>query len=222
MKPAFAHFAPTVPVAFAAAMGIALSVFLLPGAGVQSEPTPLLAVIGGAAGRVAADLPARGKRHASEPVRSVAPVRPAATRPAATRTERLAPRRRQAGTKSRRAHHPARTRVVRAAPSVPVQAPPPTARAAPVTTRQFFSNPTSKGKSHGHAHAHARALKPTAATEAPTTHGHGKAKAIGHSRERHDGLPPGQAKKAPTAPPAAPTTPPKSNGNGNGHDRSGK
>ena len=55
---AFAHLSPTVPAIFVAAMGIALSVFLLSGARVQGEPTPSLAEIGGAAGRVVADLPA--------------------------------------------------------------------------------------------------------------------------------------------------------------------
>ena len=53
---AFAHLSPTVPAVFIAAIGIALSVFLLPGAWVQGEPSPLVAVVGGAAGRVAADL----------------------------------------------------------------------------------------------------------------------------------------------------------------------
>jgi hypothetical protein len=217
MKPAFAHLAPTVPITFAAAMGIALSVFLLPGAGIQGEPTPLLAAIGGAAGRVAADLPATVDQQASEPVRRAVTL----ARPAATRPERFAPQRRPAGTKMHRTHRRTRTLVVRPTPSVPVQAAAPAAPATPVTTRRFFSNPRSaKSKTRGHGHAHAP--KPSAGTPAPRAHGHGKAKALGHSIEHHGGLPPGQAKKAPTAPPPAPTTTPKANGGGNRHDRSGK
>jgi hypothetical protein len=210
MKPAFAHLAPTVPITFAAATGIALSVFLLPGAGVQGEPTPLLAVIGGAAGRVAADLPAAVNHRASEPV--VPAVIPA--RPAATRSERFAPPRRHAEARTHRVHRHTRIRVVRHSQTVRVQAAAPAVPTTPVTTRQSFSNPSSKRKSYGHGHAHARALKPTAVTEAPTAHGHGKAKASGH----HDRLPPGRAKKAPTAPRPAPTTPPKANAGGNGNN----
>jgi hypothetical protein len=213
MKPAFAHLAPTVPVTFAAAMGIALSVFLLPGAGVQGEPTPLLAVIGGAAGHVAADLPAPVNHRASEPVaRAVIPARPAATR-----SERFALPRRHAEARTNRVHRHTRTRVVRHSPTVPVQTAAPAAPTTPVTTRRSLGNPKSaKGKLHGHSHA--RALRPTAGTKVPSARGHGKAKALGHSIEHHDGLPPGQAKKAPTAPQPAPTTPPKANAGGNGNN----
>jgi hypothetical protein len=210
MKPAFAHLSPTVPATFAAAMGISLSVFLLPGAGVQGEPTPLLAVIGGAAGRVAADLPATVNERASEPVGKAA----SSAQLAATRSEHFVPRRRQAATKAHRVHRRARTRVVRRAPSAPVQAAAPAAPATPVTTRQSFSTPTtatSKPRGYGHG----RALKPTAGAPAPRSHGHGKA--LGRSSEHHHGLPPGHAKKAPTAPLLAPTTPPKANGGENGH-----
>ena len=58
MMKVLAHLSPTVLAVLAAALGITLSVFLLSGAGAQGEPAPLLAVISGAAGRVAADLPA--------------------------------------------------------------------------------------------------------------------------------------------------------------------
>ena len=68
----FAHLSPTVPAIFVAAMGITLSVFLLHGAWVQGEPTPLLAAVGGTAGRVVADLPATVDHRASKPVREVA------------------------------------------------------------------------------------------------------------------------------------------------------
>jgi hypothetical protein len=218
MKPAFAHLAPTVPVTFAAAMGIALSVFMLPGAGVQGDPTPLLAVIGGAAGRVAADLPAPVNHRAPEPVtRAVVPARPPATR-----SERFAPPRRHAEARTHRVHRHTRTQVVRATPTVPVQTAAPAAPATAVTTRRLLGNPKSaKSKSH-HGHGHARALQPTAGTRAPSARGHGKAKALGHSSEHHSALPPGQAKKAPAAPAPAPTTSPKANRGGNEHERHGK
>jgi hypothetical protein len=216
MKPAFAHLAPTVPVTFAAAMGIALSVFMLPGAGVQGEPTPLLAVIGGAAGRVAADLPAPVNHRAPEPVtRAVVPARPPATR-----SERFAPRR-HAEARTHRVHRHTRSQVVRATPTVPVQTAAPPAPATAMTTRRLLDNSKSaKSKSHGHGHA--RALQPTARTRAPSARGRGKAKALGHSSEHHSALSPGQAKKAPAAPAPAPTTSPKANRGGNEHDRNGK
>ena len=212
MKPAFAQFAPTVPLTFAAAMGIALSLFLLPGAGVSSEPTPLLAVLGGAAGRVAADLPAPVVHHASKPVRSAAsPARPAVARPA-----QLVPRRQQAGAGTHRSHYRARAVRLPRSAAVPVQAAAPAAPATPVTTLRSFSNRKSKkSTSRGHAYGHSRALQPAAVAPAPRVNGHGKAKALGHSSEHHGGLPPGQAKKAPTVPPPAPKAVPKSNGNGN-------
>ncbi len=216
MKSAFAQFAPTVPVTFAAAMGIALLLFLLPGAGVPSEPTPLLAVIGGAAGRVAADLPTPVVHHASKPVRSAAaPARQAATRPG-----RLVARGQQVGAGTHRTHHRAGPRAVRPARSAPapVQAAAPAAPATPVTTLRAFSDSKSKqGKSHGHAYGHSRALQPAAVSPAPRAHGHGKGKALGNSSDHDGGLSPGQAKKAPTVPPPAPPTAlPKASGNGNG------
>ena len=224
MKPAFAHLAPTVPVAFAAAMGIALSIFLLPGAGVQGEPTPLLAVIGGAAGRVAADLPVPVKQHVSKPVRKA--VTPA--RPVVTRSEASAPLRRPAaarthGARTHRTQRHTRARVAQPAPSGPVQAAAPSTSATPVATRRPFGNPSS-ARSRSRGHGLARGLKPAPGTQAPHARGHGKAKALGHSSEHHGGLPPGQAKKAkaPTTQPPAPASPAKSHGGGNGHERSGK
>lgn len=57
MKPALAHLSPTVPAAFATAVAISLSGFLLASAGVQGEPVPLLPAVGDVAGSVIADLP---------------------------------------------------------------------------------------------------------------------------------------------------------------------
>jgi hypothetical protein len=198
---AFAHLSPTVPAIFVAAMGISLSVFLLPGAGVQGEPTPLLAAIGGPAARVAADLPAAVAKRASEPVRRAA----AFAQLAAARSEQFAP-----ATKAHRAHRPVRSAVVRPAPSAPPQATAPAAPATPVTS----SPTTATSKAHGHAYGRAR--ESTAGATVPRAHGQGTA--VGRSSDHHHGVPPGHAKKAPTAPPAAPTTtPPKVNGGGNGH-----
>jgi hypothetical protein len=207
MKPALAHLSPTVPATLAAGIGIALSVFLLPGVGGQGEPTPLLPAIGGAAGRVPADLPSPASERASEPVGKV-------SSPAqflATRTEHFVPQRRQAATKAHRVHRRARPGVAPRAPSTPVQVAAPAAPATPVTTQRFFSTPpTAKGKARGHRHG--RTLKPTTAgAPAPGSHGHGKA--LGRSSEHHHGRPPGQAKKAPTAPSPAPAA----TGGGNGH-----
>jgi hypothetical protein len=212
MKPALAHLSPTVPATLAAGIGIALSVFLLPGVGGQGEPTPLLPAIGGAAGRVAADLPAPASERASEPVGKV----PSPAQFVATRTEHFVPQRPQAATKARPVHRRARPVVVRRAPSAPVQVAAPAAPATPVTTQRFFSTPpTAKGKARGHGRGRGHTLKPTAGSPAPGSHGHGKA--LGRSSEHHHGLPPGHAKKAPTAPLPAPTTPPKANGGENGH-----
>lgn len=210
MKPALAHLSPTVPATLAAGIGIALSVFLLPGVGGQGEPTPLLPAMGGAAGRVAADLPAPASERASEPVGKV-------SSPAqfmATQTEHFVPQRRQAATKAHRVHRRARPGVAPRAPSTPVQVAAPAAPATPVTTQRFFSTPpTAKGKARGHHHG--RTPKPTAGAPAPGSHGHGKA--LGRSSEHHHGLPPGHAKKAPTAPSPAPAASPKANGGGTGH-----
>ena len=206
---AFAHLAPTAPAIFVAAIGMSLTVYLLHGAAVQGEPAQLLAVIGGAAGRVAADLPAAVNKPTTKPVGKAASY----AQPATTRSVQFVPRRRTAATTAHLVHRSARSGVVPRASSVPLQAAAPAARATPVTAS-------------GHGHGHGRALKSTAGALAPRAHGHGNAhghgtahglgKAFGHSSEHHHGLPRGHAKKAPTAPLSAPTTPPKVNGGGNG------
>jgi hypothetical protein len=98
MKPSFAHRSPTVPATFAAAIGISLSVFLLRGVGVQNEPTPFSLAIGGAAGRVAADLPAPVNERASEQVGKIG----SSAQLVATRTEHFVSPRREAATKAHR------------------------------------------------------------------------------------------------------------------------
>jgi hypothetical protein len=209
MKPAFARLSPTVPAMLAAAIGISLSVFLLPGLGLQGGPTPLLPAIGGPAGRVAADLPA--DERASEPVEKAA----SSAQIVVARTAYVVPQRRQAATKAHRVHR-APTGVLRRAPSAPVQV---AASAAPatgaVTTRRSFGTPpTAKKKARGHGPS--RTVKSSAGGTGPRAHGRGKA--LGHSSEHPHGLPSELAKKAPTASsPAA--TDPKANGGGNGLER---
>lgn len=198
---AFAHLSPTVPAIFVAAMGMALSAFLLSGARVQGEPTPLMAVIGGAAGRVAADLPAPVAKRVSEPVRKAA----SSAQLAATQPGHFALHRLQVATKTHKAH--------RRAPSVVVRLAPATSATPDTTGLSVSSATTATSKARGHGHGRARTS--TAGAPVPRAHGHGKA--FGRSSEHHHGLPRGHAKQAPTAPSSAPTTPPKVNGGGNGH-----
>jgi hypothetical protein len=195
----FAHLSPTVPAIFVAAMGITLSVFLLHGAWVQGEPTPLLAAVGGTAGRVVADLPATVDHRASEPVREVA----------ATPSEHFVPRRQQAVPNAHRVHPRARIGVARRAPTAAPRAASPLEPATQVTMDKSFAKAPGKARGHGHGQ------KWTADARAPGAHGHGKA--FGHLSEHHHGPPPGHAKQAWTAPSPTPTTPPKVHGGGNGH-----
>ncbi len=208
---AFAHLSPTVPAIFVAAMGIALSVFLLPGAWVQGEPSPLMAVVGGAAGRVAADLPATVNKRASQPARKAAQL-------ASTPSEHFAPRRQRAATNAHRVHRHARTGVVGQAPSAPEQTAAAAASATPVTMSGSLSSPTTapgEVRGHRHGHSHGNGLKSPVGAPAPGLHGHGNG--FGRSSEHHHGPPRGHAKKAPTAPLPAPTAPPKVHGGGNEH-----
>ncbi len=209
---AFAHLSPTVPAIFVAAMGIALSVFLLPGAWVQGEPSPLVAVVGGAAGRVAADLPATVNKRASQPARKAA----SSAQLASTPSQHSAPRRQRAATNAHRVHRHARTGVVGQTPSAPEQEAAAAASATPVTTSGSISSPaTAPVNARGHRHGHGHGLKSTVGAQAPGVHGHGKA--LWRSSDHHHGLPPGHAKQAPTASLPAPTTPPEEHGGGNGH-----
>ena len=194
MRRAFADFSPAVPAAFAAGLGVALWIFLLPAGVVQKGRTPVLPALGGTAGRVVADLPvpARARRsevHEAVPAPSkliVAPSPPAA--------------------KSRGVHHQSRTGMVRGA--APLQE-------APVTKSQLFSMPAkAKGKARGHARGDEEEPK----EETPTAHSHGHGKARGRSNEREDRVPPGQAKKAARG--SAPGPLP-SKGNGGGKGRKG-
>jgi hypothetical protein len=199
MKSSLAHLSPTV-LAFGAAIGLSLSLFLLSGAGLQGGAIPLLPALGGAAGSVDMTPPsAPTDRNAPAPAASpisaalqpLAPALPAPTsHPVVHRVHRV--------------HHAparARDRVVR--PARPATTPPaPVAVAAPapstsVSAPQPVRGPRGKAKALGHQHGHA--ARPSAA--GTPTHGNGHTRR--HSPEHHQGLPPGQAKKAPSAPPKA-------------------
>ena len=205
MKPALAHRSPTVPAAFATAVAISLSGFLLAGAGFQGEPAPLLPAVGSAAGRVIAELPVTAPKRVPEPVTRAA----GSTALAAIPIQAFAPQLRAEVSKPRRVHRPAPA-IRRAAPAR-VPAPAPAPRVTPIPTRVFPKTPEAKGKArgHSHSHAHAHALNPSVGT-----HVHGHDKALGH----HRGLPRGQAKKAPAAPKATGGGPPADHGGGNGHN----
>jgi hypothetical protein len=207
----FAHLSPTVPAIFVAAMVITLSVFLLHGAWVQGEPTPVLAAVGGAAARVVADLPATVDHPASEPVREVA----SSAQFDAPPSEHFVPLRQQAATNAHRVHPRARIGVARRAPTAAPRAASPPEPATQVTMDKSFAKAPGKARGHGHGHGHGHGQKWTADARAPGAHGHGKA--FGHSSEHHHGLARGHAKHAPSAPSPSPTTPPKVHGGGNGH-----
>ena len=195
MRRAFSDFSPAVPAAFAAGLGVSLWIFLLPAGVVQKRPTPVLPALGGAAGRVVADLPVPAERPEVQKAVSAHSTFVIALRPPAP--------------KPRRVRHQTRTRVVRRGSSAPV-------REAPVTTvtkSQLFSLPTkAKGKARGHEHGD----EAESEAETPTPRPPGHRRALGRSNEREDRLPPGLAKKASRAWAPGRPRPPKGNGYGNG------
>ena len=214
MRRVFAEFSPTVAATFAVGIAISLSVFLLPTGVVHKGPMTVLPAFGKAAGRVVADLPVAHRR--ASKARPAAPGRPlivVALRPPTTQ--------------ARPSDHRARTVVLRrtppapepaTAPAAPEPATAPAAPKTPVTRSQLFSMPPkAKGRALGHARRHEPA--PNAATPAPHPPGHGKG--LGHSDERQNRLPPGQAKKAPPNSASGPPQSPKSNGGGNGRTGNG-
>lgn len=213
MKPFAARTSPTVAATLAAAT-ISLAVFLLPGAGIQSGPTPLLAGLGAVAGRVPANLPVAHARHSKTIVHRAritatvsTPVSRAVPQPRAA-APKAPPLRRHAG------RRPVRHRVVAAAAPV-----------ARVTPRRFFGAPVAArgrghGRGYGHAHGHRHTGTPAMVSTTPRTHGHGRAPGrsaphrhgAGSRHEQH-----GHAPAASTPVPA----PPASHGNGgdNGQKR---
>jgi len=189
MRLGFADFSPTVPATFAVGVGISLSVFLLPTGVVDKGPTPIVPAFGGAAGRVVADLPVERARAASEAPKAGSPHPQilVASRPPTTKAPRV--------------RHRARTVVVRRAPSAPVRA---VARVTHTKAELFAMPPRGKGRALGHG---PKSKAPNTNPDFP-----GRGKALGHSNENQNSLPPGLAKKA--SPGSSP--PPRGNGRGNG------
>ena len=227
MKSSLAHLSPTV-LAFGAAIGLSLSLFLLSGVGLQGGAIPLLPALGGEPESVAAK-PLVHHRRTAPAATAVSATQPVFVPGTVTAPRPAAPR----------AHHPvrhARARVrVRARPQVVRPAPTPQAPVAvvapttPVTAPQPVRAPRGKAKALGHQRGHFARAPVTGALargngQAPA---HGNGHARGHSPEHHQRVPPGQAKEARTTPPAAPAAPPKAKGggppadhgggNGNGH-----
>jgi hypothetical protein len=205
LKPPFAHLSPTL-LALGAAIAVSLSVFLVSGAGLQGAPIPLLPALGSANGTVAVSPTTHAHVRAWAPRTTMVSTAQPVLAPTAPV---IAPRPVTPGV--HRAH-PARARVVRHAPPAPVQlavsAPAPT---APVAAPRVISVPKGKAKAHDrHGHPGKSALAGTPR--------HGNGHANGDSPAHHQGLPRGQAKKVPAAPPKAKGGgPPADHGDGNGH-----
>jgi hypothetical protein len=203
MSPPFANGMQTALAALVAATVTSLALFVLPGAGVQDRPIPLLPAIGQAIGAVSAPSARPASPHRAVPVVARPPQvvhRPA---PAA---------------RSRPAAHPV-TRVhraraaVRPAPKAPVAA---HASAAP-TFAQVHVSPRAKGRALGHAKRDAKRVQTGSPVRA---HGRGHGKALGHRHPpRRHPSPHGRSKSVPPAR----TLSPKSNGHGatNGVGRGG-
>jgi hypothetical protein len=192
MSPPFANGMQTALAALVAATVTSLALFVLPGAGVQDRPVPLLPAIGQAIGAVSAHSAATPHRAVASSASHARVVR----RPAAT-------------ARSRPAAHPVtrahRARAaVRPAPKLPVAAHAP---AAP-TFAQVHVSPRGKGRALGQAKRHAKRVQTGSPVRA---HGRGHGKALGHRHPpRRHPSPHGRSKSVPPAR----TLPPKSNGHG--------
>jgi hypothetical protein len=198
MTPPFAHVSQTALAALAAATSIWLSLFVLPGAGVQGRPIPLIPAIGEAAGAVTAPFQAPALPSAPATRRPAAPAHVVARTTEPSRPAVSSPRPRSQAHRA----HPA----VRRTPAVPVQAAAPIYAAPPRVAQRFSGPPRGKAKALGH---HTGA-KPRAEAGA---RGRGQGQARGH----HRGAPPGQSKGALAARPVPPQMQGHGTGNGEGH-----
>jgi hypothetical protein len=202
MTPPIVNLSQTTVAALAAATSIWLSLFVLPGAGVQRRPLPLLPVIGEAAGTVVAPFQAPAPPAAATASRRTASSVRVVARPATPAGPAASARR---GTQ--RAHP-----VVRTSSSAPVQAAAPTqVPAAPPAVAQ-----RPNGLALGRAKAHGRSTV-AAVFAGVGARGRGQGKANGHSNGRHSGAPPGHGKGASAARPV----PPQSTGNDGGEGHGG-
>jgi hypothetical protein len=201
MTPPIVNVSQTAVAALAAATSIWLSLFVLPGGGVQRRPLPLLPVIGEAAGTVVAPFQAPARPAATASRRTASSLHVVA-RPATPAGPAATPRR---GTQ--RAHP-----VVRTSSSAPVQAAALTqVPAAPPAVAQ---RPT--GLALGRAKARGQS-KVAAMLAGVGARGRGQGKANGHSAAHHWGAPAGHGKGASAARPL----PPQSNGNDGGEGHGG-
>jgi hypothetical protein len=185
MTPPFVNISQTAIAALAAAASIWLALFVVPGAGVQGRPLPLLPAIGEAAGVIAPPA---------------APARPAATAP----RRAVVP----AQVVARQTRPPQPASAARR-PPLPVVRPPAPARApapiqAPAETTVVAQQATQPPMGKALARGHSKAPVPLAAVG---TKGRGHGKAKGHSAAHHQGGRPGHdrgstARPAPLKSPA--------------------
>jgi hypothetical protein len=197
MKLLATHTSPTLAAALAAG-AISLSVFLIPGAAIQSGPTPLLPELGAMAARVHANLPVAAHHKRPRPVarRVFAPAHVVSMA-----TPRVLPRRVTAAPTPRPVHRRARVHRIHRVRRVehPVVVAASVAAPTPVVT-------PLAAETHARGHERRSFSAPTRA------HGHGRA--LGHSTPRGHGRGLGHEKHAP---PAAPASPPAAAPSGNGH-----
>jgi hypothetical protein len=201
MTPPIVNLSQTAVAALAAATSIWLALFVLPGAGVQRRPLPLLPVIGEAAGTVVAPFQAPARPAATASRRTASSVRVVA------RTATPAGPAASARRGTQRAHT-----VVRTSSSAPVQAAASTQ--VPAAPSAVAQRPT--GLALGRAKAHGRS-KVAAMFAGVGARGRGQGKANGHSDEHHSGAPPGHGRGASAARPV----PPQSTGNDGGEGHGG-
>jgi hypothetical protein len=194
MTPPYVNISQTAFAALVAAGSILLALFVVPGAGVQNRPLPLLPAIGEAAGVVAAPFAAPARPAATAPRRAVVPAQVVA----------------------RRARPPQPASAAR--PPLPVIRPPAAARArapiqAPAETPLIAQQATQPPMGKALARGHSKAPAPLAAAG---TKGRGHGNAKGHSAQHHQGGRPGHDRGS-TARPA----PLKSRGNHAGNKHGG-
>jgi hypothetical protein len=200
MTPPIVNVSQTAVAALPAATSIWLTLFVLPGAGVQGRPLPLLPAIGEATGGVVAPFQAAARPAATASRRIASSVRVVA-RPATPAGPSATPRR---GTHRT---HP----VVRRSSPAPVQAAAPTqVLAAPPAVAQ---RPTGLALGKAKARGHTKAAAVRAGVGA---RGRGQGKAYGHSAEHHWGAPPGHGKSASAARPVPPQSTRNPGGEGHG------
>lgn len=198
MTPPFAQVSQAVFAALAAATSIWLSLFVLPGAGVQGRPIPLLPAINEAADSVAAQFQAPARPTAPASRRPASPTQVVA-RPAAPSRAAVSPQGRP--NRVHRAHA-----TVTPKPPAPIQA----AALVPAVSPAVAHRPTGPPPGTANALGRAKGATPRAGVG---SRARGLGKALGH----HRGARPGHAKGASAAQPVPPRSHGHGTGNGGGH-----